>query len=191
MDGKRNVRGRLYPLSMRVRWTRGERDAVRGRAAEAGRSVSRYLVESATREDGAALVARFTPEQVAQLELLEAAGRSARAFSAASGRPYACGEHAWSSGCGVLDSGCRLAMVPRRAEAGCCRWMVGAALGCGGVPTGAADLPRLAGRGSDTPWRPSEGVRGRAENRPADVPVPESASGIALDAGCSASRAGG
>lgn len=70
MDGKWNVRGRLYPLSMRVRWTRRERDMVRGRAAEAGRSVSRYLVESATREDGAALVDRLTPEQVAQLELL-------------------------------------------------------------------------------------------------------------------------
>jgi hypothetical protein len=70
MDGKRNVRGRLYPLTMRVRWTRRERDTVRGRAAEAGRSVSRYLVEAATRENGAALVARLTPDQIAELELL-------------------------------------------------------------------------------------------------------------------------
>ena len=55
---------------MRVGWTRRERDTTRRRAEEARRPASRCLVESATLEDGAVLVAPLTPEQVAQMDAL-------------------------------------------------------------------------------------------------------------------------
>jgi len=61
--------GRLYPLSMRVRWTRRE-DTVRDRTKEAGRSVSRFLVEAATREEGVPLRAPLTPAQIEELSAL-------------------------------------------------------------------------------------------------------------------------